>query len=364
MTDATNTAQPSDSDKAKGAAAEIRALKTLLHYKLQTVQSDVNMPTLVGKSGYYLTVGMDENSIQLLQSPAGAGSAGDLASQLANSTDPLKGAGLVNFNYALAYAGGSVGKAIQSMYKFCAVTQPLVVVPAAFANVTGVYTPNSKLAFLELAMCGGGGSGGGSPAPGSTTQYCLGGSGGGSPYVRLLIPAAVINAYAATNGGVINYQVGAAVAGGNQVIGNDGNDSWFGISSGSYLLTTPGGYRGVAGIPTASSTSQAFLTSSDVPRSPAISALITAYVIEKITGGPANASFQIGGVGVVGKSGGSKFGSGVSPLLISDSNGRDGSNYGEGGGGSWRLYGASGSSGLGGKGAPGYMSLTEYLLPN
>ena len=364
MTDVTNSSQPANSDKVKDAAGEMRAIKALLHYKLQTAQQDVTLPDLTGKSGWYAIVNPAGNGFSLQQSPAGAGSAGDLASQLADSSDPFKGSGLVNYNHALAYAGGSVGKAIQSLYKFCQLTQPIVIAPITYADITGSYTPNPKLAFLEVCICGSGGSGGGSPAPGPTTQYCIAGSGGGSPYARLLIPGSVILAYAATNGGVINYCVGARVAGGVNVVGTDGHASWFGRNSGDKLINTPGGIRGSIGIPTASSTYAAFPALNTYAAWPYIASSLNDYIVERVTGGPPQESFQVGGLGVVGKSGSSKFGAGVPQQPMADQNGRDAECYGEGGGGSWRLHGASTSSGGGGTSGSGYLSLTEILLPN
>lgn len=115
MADPTDITTPSDSDKVKLGASEIRAIKALGHSKVGTVTPDVQLPALAGNGSKYVIVAPGEAGLMFATPPAASGSAGDLQSQLLSTTDPNKAAGQVAFNPALVYPGGTVGDELRQL---------------------------------------------------------------------------------------------------------------------------------------------------------------------------------------------------------------------------------------------------------
>lgn len=115
MADPTDITTPSDSDKVKLGASEIRTLKDALNHKISSYTANVTLPSIVGQAGKYLIINPGETGFMFATPPSAAGTAGDLASQLLSTTDANKGAGQVAVNLALPYPAGTVGYTLNSL---------------------------------------------------------------------------------------------------------------------------------------------------------------------------------------------------------------------------------------------------------
>jgi hypothetical protein len=205
---------------------------------------------------------------------------------------------------------------------------------------SATYTPIVNLAFVIFKAVGSGGSGAGAAATGSNVSFGEPGSAG--TYGEIRIPAASIGSSRAV-------VIGAAVAGGVNAAGGNGNST----TVGSTLAVFPGGIGG-----------SQFLnqTAPAVQGNAGISATATSTVSGAVLlsrrgkqGAPCVAVSTIAGYGGIG--GSTPMGEGGSSATF-NTNGLDASDYGGGGGGV--TVSDAISSANGGASGIGYLVAYEY----
>lgn len=202
----------------------------------------------------------------------------------------------------------------------------------------GTYTPNAKMLFCMVEVCGGGGGGGGAQA--AASQAGAGGGGGAGGYSRSFLSRTTVGAGQTItigtggSGGALGLNAGGA--GGNSSFGSlvtaNGGGGGPGAATTAATQVTVGGLGAPVGTGQVASSGE-----------PGGTGIVTAGSLGQVVGGNGASGFFGGG--------GRSTGIGTPP---------PGTGYGSGGAGGLAYNGVAS---VGAAGAPGLVIITEYLTP-
>lgn len=202
----------------------------------------------------------------------------------------------------------------------------------------GTYTPNAKMLFCMVEVCGGGGGGGGAQA--AASQSGAGGGGGAGGYSRSFLSRTTVGAGQTItigtggSGGALGFNSGGA--GGNSSFGSlvtaNGGGGGPGATTTAATQVTVGGLGAPVGTGQVASSGE-----------PGGTGIVTAGSLGQVVGGNGASGFFGGG--------GRSTGVGTPP---------PGTGYGSGGAGGLAYNGVAS---VGAAGAPGLVIITEYLTP-